>query len=107
MECCRIRVKDVDFARNQIVIRQGKGDKDRPVMLPQAVREELARILSWREQLPERDLARKRGWVCLPDAFAVKDPGAPWELGWQFLFASRQLSQEPRSGKTGRHGPEA
>jgi site-specific recombinase XerD len=61
MECCRIRVKDVDFARNQITIRQGKGGKDRPVMLPQAVREELARILTWREELHKRDLARNQG----------------------------------------------
>src|SRR5439155_6323759 len=56
MECCRVRVKDVDFARNQGAIRQGKGGKDRPVMLPRAVRDDLARLLTWREQLHDRDL---------------------------------------------------
>jgi integron integrase len=103
MEACRIRVKDVDFERNQIAIRQGKGGKDRPVMLPRAVREEMERILAWRKGLHERDLTRGEGWISLPDALDVKFPRAPWELGWQFLFASRQLSHDPRSGNRGRH----
>lgn len=103
MEACRIRVKDVDFQRNQITIRQGKGDKDRPVMLPGAVRDDLLRLIEARGLLHQRDLARGEGWISLPDALDVKCPSAPWELGWQFVFASRQLSHDPRSGKRGRH----
>jgi integron integrase len=103
MEACRIRVKDVDLGRNQIAVRQGKGNKDRPVMMPRAVREDVERLLLWRQQLHQRDLARGEGWISLPDALDVKYPRAPWELGWQFLFASRQLSIDPRSGNRGRH----
>ena len=102
LECCRIRVKDVDFERNQITIRQGKGDKDRPVMLPGSLRDDLRRIIEARTILHERDRARNEGWISLPDALDVKYPSAPWELGWQFVFASRQLSVDPRSGNRGR-----
>jgi integrase len=93
----------VDLARNQLTVRQGKGDKDRVVMLPQAARPGLEGQLRWRAELHQRDLARGLGWVSLPDALAVKYPQAPTALGWQFVFASRQLSQDPRSGNTGRH----
>jgi integrase len=93
----------VDLPRNQIAIRQGKGDKDRPVMLPGAIRAELQRIIEARALLHQRDLARGEGWVSLPDALDVKYPSAPWELPWQFVFASRQLSVDPRSGHRGRH----
>ena len=103
LECCCMRVKDVDLARNQLTVRQGKGGKDRPALLPRAVRDDVARQLEWREALHRRDLARGQGWVSLPDALDVKFPRAPWELGWQFLFASRQLSRDPRGGRTGRH----
>jgi integron integrase len=103
MEACRLRVKDVDLERHQLTVRQGKGDKDRPVMLPQSARADLAERLRWRAALHERDLARGLGWVCLPDALDVKYPAAPTSLGWQFVFASRQLSCDPRSGNRGRH----
>ena len=102
-ECCRLRVKDVSLERGQIVVRGGKGDKDRVVMLPQAVRGELARQLAWRRDLHERDLARGVARVELPDALERKYPGAARELGWQFLFASRQLSRCPRTGRPGQH----
>ena len=102
LECCRVRVKDVDFERNQITIRQGKGGKDRPVMLPGSLRDELRRIIGARTLLHQRDRARDEGWVALPEALDVKFPSAPWELGWQFVFASRQLSVDPRSGNRGR-----
>jgi len=87
IECCRIRVKDVDFERNQITIRQGKGNKDRPVMLPGSLRDDLFQIIEARTLLHERDLERNEGWISLPDALDVKYPSAPWELGWQFVFA--------------------
>jgi integron integrase len=103
MECCRLRVKDVDLERHQLTVRQGKGDKDRAVMLPQAARSPLEAQLRWREALHQRDLERGLGWVCLPDALDRKYPASPTALGWQFVFASRQLSRDPRSGNTGRH----
>jgi integron integrase len=98
MECCRLRVKDVDLERNQITVRQGKGDKDRVVMLPQAARTGLEDWLRWREALHRRDRQRGLGWVCLPDALDRKFPEAPYSLGWQFVFASRCVSDDPRSG---------
>jgi integron integrase len=103
MECCRLRVKDVDFARQQLVVRQGKGDKDRVVMLPRGVRGRLEEQIQRRQVLHERDRARGQGRAALPDAFAVKCPQAAYSLEWQFVFASRQLSRDPRSGALGRH----
>jgi len=103
LECCRLRVKDVDLARAQILVRQGKGDKDRIVMLPRALRPALERQAQARRQLHERDLGRGLAYVFLPDALARKYPSAARELGWQYLFASRQLSRDPRTGKVGRH----
>lgn len=103
MECCRLRVKDVDFSRRQLVVRQGKGDKDRIVMLPLGVRERLVEQIRQRQVLHQRDLARGLGRVALPDALAVKYPAAPTSLEWQFVFASRQLSRDPRSGELRRH----
>ena len=103
MECCRLRVKDVDFARLQLVVRQGKGDKDRIVMLPLGVRGRLAEQVRQRQMLHERDLARGLGRVALPDALDVKYPAAPASLEWQFVFASRQLSRDPRGDELRRH----
>lgn len=103
MECCRLRVKDVDFPRLQLVVRQGKGDKDRVVMLPLGVRDRLAEQIRQRQVLHERDLARGLGRVALPDALAVKYPAAATSLEWQFVFASRQLARDPRSGELRRH----
>jgi integron integrase len=103
MECCRLRVKDIDLARHQIMVRHGKGGKDRVVMLPRSVREALQSQLEKRRLLHERDLARGVARVDLPDALERKYPSAARELGWQFVFASRQLSHCPRSGRLGRH----
>jgi integron integrase len=103
VECCRLRVKDVQFGRGQIVVRAGKGNKDRVVMLPRSVRDDLERQVAWRQRLHERDLARGVARVELPDALERKYPRAAQELGWQFLFASRQLSRCPRTGRLGRH----
>lgn len=103
MECCALRVKDIELARGQIVVRGGKGNKDRVVMLPRSVREDLERQLAWRRWLHERDLARGVARVELPDALERKYPRAAQELGWQFAFASRQLSRCPRTGRLGRH----
>jgi integron integrase len=102
-ECCRLRVHDVDLARQQIIVRHGKGGKDRVVMLPMAARAELERQLAWRQQVHQRDLATGLARVALPDAPARKYPRAAQEFGWQFLFASRQRSRDPKTGDVGRH----
>jgi integron integrase len=103
MECCRLRVKDVDLARGQWTVRGGKGDKDRFVMLPTTTHAELARLIDWRRSVHEQDLARGFGRVEMPTALAVKFPKADHELAWQFLFASTRLSRCPRTGAWGRH----
>jgi integron integrase len=103
MECCRLRVKDVDLGRGQLTVRGGKGDKDRFVMLPGSLREALAKQLDWRRPLHEQDVARGFGRVAMPDALAVKFPGADHSLPWQFVFASSKLSRCPRTGRWGRH----
>jgi integron integrase len=103
IECCRLRVKDVDLDRQQITVRQGKGDKDRVVMLPAAARDALTRQLEGRTALHQRDLDRHLGWVWLPDALDRKFPAAPYSLQWQYVFASRQLSTNPRGDQRGRH----
>jgi integron integrase len=103
LECCQLRVKDVHLARGQIVVRAGKGNKDRVVMLPRSVQADLERQLQGRHHLHQRDLARGVARVELPDALERKYPHAAQELGWQFVFASRQLSYCPRTGRQGRH----
>jgi integron integrase len=102
-EGCHLRMKDIDLEREQITVRGGKGDKDRALMLPRAVREALAAQLKWRERLHVEDLARGLGRAALPDALAAKYPQAAYALGWQFVFASRRISADPRTGEPGRH----
>ncbi len=103
MECCRLRVKDVDLGRGQLVIRGGKGDKDRYVMLPSAAREQLKKRIDWRRTLHEQDISRGFGRVEMPMALGAKLPGADHSLAWQFVFASTRMSADPRSGQVGRH----
>lgn len=103
IECCRLRVKDIDLERGQIVIRSGKGDKDRVVMLPRVLRTRLEERIAWRGRLHQRDLDRGVARAELPFALHRKYPNAAQELAWQFLFASKQLARCPRSGAVGRH----
>jgi integron integrase len=103
MECCTLRVHDVDLPRGQIMVRSGKGDKDRVVMLPRTVRQGLQQQLAARRALHERDVARGVARVDLPAALERKYPRAAQSLEWQFVFASRQLSHCPRTGRIGRH----
>lgn len=102
-ECCRLRVHDLDLSRQQLMVRHGKGGKDRIVMLPRALKPELERQISWRRELHERDVNAGLARVALPDALARKFPRAAQEFGWQFLFASRQRSRDPKTGDIGRH----
>jgi integron integrase len=103
MESCRVRVHDLDLPRRQLLVRAGKGNKDRVVMVPRKLEPSLAQVLEWRKQVHGNDLARGLAHVALPDALGRKYPNAAKELGWQFLFASRQWSSDPRSGRRGRH----
>lgn len=102
-ECCTLRVRDIDPARGQIAVRAGKGNKDRVVMLPRSVRPDLEKQLAARRVVHERDLARGVARVELPDALERKYPRAAQAFEWQFVFASRQLSKCPRTGRVGRH----
>jgi integron integrase len=102
-ECLKLRVKDVDFGYRQILVRDGKGAKDRVTMLPQSVIEPLQAHLVRVKSLHERDLAAGYGDVDLPDALARKYPKAPYEWAWKFVFPSHRLSTHPRSGVIRRH----
>lgn len=103
MEGLRLRVKDVDFARREIVVRNGKGGKDRRTVLPGSLVEPLQRERERVRQLHAQDLAAGAGRVWLPHALARKYPQAPFELGWQYLFPAARLSRDPLSGLQGRH----
>ena len=98
MECCRLRVKDVDFARGEIIIREGKGDKDRVTMLPSSLELPLRQHLVRVKALHESDLKAGNGDVYLPHALARKYPNAGREWCWQYVFPSGKISLDPRSG---------
>jgi len=102
-ECLKLRVKDVDFEYRQILVRDGKGAKDRVTMLPQSTIEPLKRQLAVAKVLHDADLAAGHGDVELPDALARKYPRAPYEWAWKFVFPSHKLSIDPRSGALRRH----
>ena len=103
LEALRLRVKDVDFVRREIVVRDGKGGKDRVTMLPRdAVRPLRAQLLEVRV-LHQRDLDDGLGAVWLPHALARKTPNAATDWGWQYVFPARDLSTDPRDGVVRRH----
>lgn len=103
MECCRLRVKDVDFSRNQIVVRAGKGDKDRHTMLPAAVNEPLFRHFQAVKRQHEEDLKRGLGRVSLPNALERKYPSAGKEWGWQWVFPATSHYTDRVTGERRRH----
>ena len=103
MECVRLRVKDVDFARREILIRDGKGAKDRVTMLPDSVVGALQDHLQQRRALFDDDRQKGKATVYMPDALARKYPNAPTEWGWQYIFPSGSYSTDPRSGAERRH----
>jgi integron integrase len=96
-------VKDVDFGRGEILVREGKGNKDRRTMLPGAVRAELAAHVERVRGLHEKDLAAGYGRVYLPEALDRKFPSAAAEFVWQYVFPSAKISEDPRSGVRRRH----
>lgn len=103
MEAVRLRVKDVDFGRRQITVRQGKGGKDRVTMLANVLLEPLKLQIETRRKLFDTDRAAGHAQVWMPDALARKFPNAESEWGWQYVFVASTLSVDPVSGKVRRH----
>ncbi len=103
MEGLRLRVKDIDFAYDQITIRDGKGAKDRVTMLPSSLKADLREHLKRAKQQHEEDLRTGNGRVYLPHALSRKYPNAAAEWGWQYVFPAPALSRDPRSGERRRH----
>ncbi|MEO8442979.1 MAG: integron integrase [Betaproteobacteria bacterium] len=102
-ECLKLRVKDIDLSYRQVIVRDGKGGKDRVTILPEKLIGPLEQHLVRVKNLHAKDLADGNGDVELPDALARKYPGAAYELAWKFVFPSRKLSTDPRTGVIRRH----
>ena len=103
MECVELRVKDLDMARGEVVVRQGKGGKDRVTMFPASLAAEMAAHLEGVRQVHQRDRAAGVPGVALPDALAVKNPSAAESWGWFWVFPQDRLSVDPRCGVRRRH----
>ena len=103
MECVRIRVKDLDFEQNQVIVRDGKGQIDRITMLPEHLKPLLQSHLKRVKIIHEQDLKKGLGEVYLPFALARKYPAAAKEWIWQYVFPSERISKDPRSNKMRRH----
>jgi len=102
LEALQLRVKDLDFARGEVTIREAKGGRDRVSVLPNALQQPLkAQVRRVREQ-HELDLSADHGWAPLPGALARKYPNAPRQLAWQFLFPSARCTRDRRTGRVGR-----
>lgn len=102
-ECLSLRVQDIDFARRIITVRNGKGAKDRAVMLPDSVAEPLRHHIESVRRQHARDLADGYGSVYLPHALERKYPRAGYEFGWQYAFPASKISACPRTGELRRH----
>lgn len=103
MECVRLRVKDVDFSRNEITVRDGKGGKDRHTVLPSSMVEPLMRQLDRVREWHREDLGAGYAGVYLPHALARKYLRAPKEIAWQYVFPAPKRSKDPRDGSMRRH----
>jgi integron integrase len=103
MECIRLRVKDIDFAQSQVIVREGKGNNDRVTILPEALANPLGRHLERVKALHEIDIREGFGRVYLPFALARKYPEANREWCWQYVFPASKRSVDPRSGQVQRH----
>ena len=99
----RLRIKDIDFGRSQVWVRQSKGKKDRVIPLPGVLKDRLQVHLDSVRELHRKDLLEGYGSVFLPNALEKKYPNAPHQWGWQYVFPSRQRSADPRSGAVRRH----
>ncbi|MFV9507592.1 MAG: integron integrase [Oscillochloridaceae bacterium umkhey_bin13] len=103
LECLRLRVKDLDFDQRQLMVRQGKGAKDRTTLLPDQLHAALRTQIAHVQSIHQQDLREGFGEVELPFALERKLPNAACELGWQYLFPASQRSKDPRSGTIRRH----
>ena len=103
MECLRLRIKDIEFSRGELLVRDGKGFKDRVTMLPAMVMPRLTEHLFRVQRLHGQDVAAGLGEVYLPYALERKYPSAAREWGWQYVFPSDTLSTDPRDGRVRRH----
>jgi integron integrase len=103
MECLQLRVQDIDFGRNEITVRSGKGDKDRVTMLPETLVEPLREQLARAKEVHKKDLAEGWGRVELPAALDRKYPRAPAAWCWQWVFPQRRRWKNTRNGWQGRH----
>jgi len=99
MECCTLRLMDADLERGQVVIRAGKGNKDRATMLPVSLRAPICEQIERVTQRHAIDVQRGRGWVQVPDSVEHKRPSAPREIGWQFLFPSHRCVKDAGTGR--------
>lgn len=98
LEVCRLRIKDVDFERHQIMVREGKGEKDRMVPLPVRCEAALQKQMESALRLHRDDVSLGFGDVWLPYAIAEKYPAASREAGWQYVFPAKSRSVDPRGG---------
>ena len=103
MECCRLRVKDIDFIKNQVTVRAGKGDKDRYAMLPAAIKGPLSQRLRAVKRQYDNDLKNGLGRVALPNALERKYPNAGKEWGWQWIFPATSHYVDSVTGEKRRH----
>lgn len=103
LEACSLRVKDVDFGKRMITVRQGKGDKDRVTMLPGSLIDALQDHLHGVREQHERDLAAGAGWVALPHSLAIKLPNAGHEWVWQWVFPATRRYIDRETGQLRRH----
>jgi integron integrase len=103
MECVRLRVQDLDFDKSLLYVRAAKGGKERATLFPRAIHGELKHHLEKVRRLHEHDLGEGRGEAYLPESLARKYRGAAGEFRWQYVFPSKSLSTDPRTGRVGRH----
>ncbi len=103
LECCRLRVKDIEFSRGELLVRDGKGGKDRVTLLPSGLREPLQTHLAGVSDQHGHDLERGLGSVELPEALDRKYPRAAFEWGWQWVFPATRFYLDPASGRRRRH----
>lgn len=103
LECCRLRIKDVDFIRAEITVRDGKGRKDRVTMLPAQLKDPIRSHMERVQKLHAADLKSGAGAVELPDALCLKYPRAPYEWAWQWVFPAARIYTHQPSGQRRRH----
>jgi integron integrase len=103
LECCQMRVKDVDFERRELTVRDGKGEKDRPTLLPEILLEPLAAHLERARRMHASDIRMGAGFVELPYALAIKYPNAAREWGWQWVFPATKHYIHKETGQRRRH----